>query len=118
MSIFEIFKEKKTINKKKYDSILSRDLTEENDFIRDDFMMSIEEVILENGKDICLNGKIDAGNVKIGDVLKYNGFKTFIVKKIIYKKNEVEFAEKGNYIKLYFKKCNMNEIEKGGVLKK
>lgn len=89
----------------------------EHGFPKGEFMFSIENILSSNNG-TTVSGKIQAGNLKIGDTLTYNGFKTFNVKSIKIGDTEVDDAKKDEEISILLENCSSSEVEIGGVLKK
>ena len=80
-------------------------------------MLSIEN-IENNENGIYVSGIIQAGNIKTGDTLTYNGFKTFNVKELKIGDTIVDDARKDENISILLENCSSSEVEIGGVLKK
>ena len=76
------------------------------------------ENIENNENGIYVSGIIQAGNIKTGDILTYNGFKTFNVKELKIGDTIVDDARKDENISILLENCSSSEVEIGGVLKK
>ena len=89
----------------------------EHGFPKGEFMLSIEN-IENNENGIYVSGIIQAGNIKTGDTLTYNGFKTFNVKELKIGDTIVDDARKDENISILLENRSSSEVEIGGVLKK
>lgn len=104
-----------------FDKLFNNDKTENiNDYydINGSFHMIVDDVFTITGKGIVVTGKIDSGEIHLGDSININNQRNTIVDGIEMFRKTLDYAKAGDCCGILLKDISKDDIHRGDILTK